>query len=84
MSNKPMKRTKAVSSRSMFNEPGPRGSTDERRAPRGPGSATIDGPIRPSPLIGKALDGLGTCGGLRKLKGGDCLVKANLPGRILV
>ena len=56
LSNKPMKRTKAVSSRSMFNEPGPRGSTDERRAPRGPGSATIDEPIRPSPLIGKSLD----------------------------
>jgi len=29
-------------SRSVFNEPGPRGSTDEQRAPRGPGSATID------------------------------------------
>jgi hypothetical protein len=42
----------------MFNEPGPRGSTDERRAPRGPGSGTIDEPIRPSPLIGKSLAGL--------------------------
>ena len=31
-----------VNSRSTVNEPGPRGSTDERRAPRGPGSATID------------------------------------------
>ena len=57
MSNKPMKRTKAVSARSVFNEPGPRGSTDERRAPRGPGSGTIDEPIRPSPLIGKSFDG---------------------------
>jgi hypothetical protein len=31
-----------VSSRSMIAEPGPRGSTVERRTPRGPGSATID------------------------------------------
>jgi hypothetical protein len=53
-----MKRTKAVSSRSMSDEPGPRGSSDERRPPRGPGSATIDLPVRPSPLIGKALGGL--------------------------
>ena len=29
-------------SRSVFNEPGPRGSTDDRRTPRGPGSAAID------------------------------------------
>ena len=31
-----------ANSRSRVNEPGPRGSTDERRTPRGPGSATID------------------------------------------
>ena len=31
-----------VNSRSTVNEPGPRGSSDERRPPRGPGSATID------------------------------------------
>ena len=31
-----------INSRSVFNEPGPRGSTDERRTPRGPGSATIE------------------------------------------
>ena len=31
-----------INSRSVFNEPGPRGSTDDRRTPRGPGSATIE------------------------------------------
>ena len=31
-----------VNSRSVFSEPGPRGSIDDRRTPRGPGSATID------------------------------------------
>ena len=55
-----------------------------QRTPRGPVSATIDHHLRPSPLIGRSLDGLGTWGGVRKLKGGNCLVKANLPGRILV
>jgi hypothetical protein len=41
----------------MFNEPWPRGSTDERRPPRGPGSGTIDHRERPSPLNGKPFDG---------------------------
>jgi hypothetical protein len=41
----------------MFDEPWPRGSSDERWPPRGPGSGTIEQPVRPSPLIGKALDG---------------------------
>ena len=55
LSNMPVKRTKAVSSRSRFAWPGPRGPSDEGRPPRGPGSATIDQPGRPSPLTGKAL-----------------------------
>jgi hypothetical protein len=56
MSNMPLQQPKAVSSRSTVNEPGPRGSTNEARAPRGPGSATIDLHLRPSLLNGKALD----------------------------
>jgi len=59
LSNKPLQRMKAASSRSTVNEPWPRGSSDERRPPRGHGSATIDQPGRPSPLNGKALDRLG-------------------------
>ena len=61
LSNKPMKRTKADSSRSVSDEPGPRGSPDEQRPPRGPGSATIDQPGRPSPLIGRSFDNRGRC-----------------------
>ena len=56
LSNKPLQRMKAASSRSTVNEPGPRSSSDEAGPPRGPGSATIDQPGRPSPLNGKALD----------------------------
>jgi hypothetical protein len=56
MSNMPLQQPKAVSSRSTVNEPGPRGPPDERRPPRGPGSATIDLHLRPSLLNGKALD----------------------------
>jgi hypothetical protein len=56
MSNMPLQQPKAVSSRSTVNEPGPRGSTNEARAPRGPGSATIDLHLRPSLLNGKAFD----------------------------
>jgi len=55
LSNKPLQRMKAASSRSTVNEPWPRGSSDERWPPRGHGSATIDQPVRPSPLNGKAL-----------------------------
>jgi hypothetical protein len=46
-----------VNSRSTFNEPGPRGSLDEERPPRGPGSGTIDHYERPSPLNGKPFGG---------------------------
>ena len=56
LSNKPLQRMKAASSRSTFTEPGPRGSSNEAGPPRGPGSATIHQPWRPSPLNGKALD----------------------------
>ena len=84
LSNKPLQRMKAASSGSTVNEPGPRGSSNEAWPPRGPGSATIDQPGRPSPLNGKALDGLGNWGGVGKLKGADCLAKANLVCRILV
>jgi len=55
LSNKPLQRMKAASSRSTVSEPGPRGSSNEAGPPRGPGSATIDQPWRPSPLNGKAL-----------------------------
>ena len=84
LSNKPLQRMKAASSRSTVNEPWPRGSSDERRPPRGHGSATIDQPGRPSPLNGKALDGLGTWGGVRNWKGGNYLAKASQAKRILV
>jgi len=57
LSNKPLQRMKAASSRSAVSEPGPRGSSNEGWPPRGPGSATIDEPLRPSPLNGKAFDG---------------------------
>ena len=42
-----------------------------------------DGACAP-PLNGIALDGLGTWGGVRKLKGGSCLAKASLARWILV
>jgi hypothetical protein len=45
-----------VNSRSKFNEPGPRGLSNEAWPPRGPGSGTIDHHLRPSPLNGKAFD----------------------------
>jgi len=57
LSNKPLQRMKAASSRSTVNEPGTRGSSNEAGPPRGPGSATIDEPGRPSPLNGKAFGG---------------------------
>jgi len=57
LSNKPLQRMKAASSRSTFTEPGPSGSSNEAGPPRGPGSATIERPLRPSPLNGKAFDG---------------------------
>ena len=56
LSNKPLQRTKAANSRAPDNEPRPRGSSDELRPPRGRGRATIDQPLRPSPLNGKAFD----------------------------
>jgi hypothetical protein len=51
----PLQQPKAVSPRSTFNEPGPRGSQHLRRPPRGPGSATIYLHLRPSQLNGKAF-----------------------------
>ncbi len=54
---KPLQLSKAVSSRSTVKEPGPRGSQDDRRPPRGPGSGTIDHHLRPSPLTGRPFDG---------------------------